>query len=351
MHSVIRHLSSVIVVTLPSAAHAQLSLRAGALHARYGGNASGSAVSIAPRVDMRDGPARGSFEINLSSFANSGTALQAGFEVSTSKEFGRAAVGLTTLASGNYLDAPNDNDLSGTFLANVAFGWTIGRVVAGVAGGAGYVRPRAFGGGSNVRNVVASLGAELGGTTLLLRGQQFWLRFGDYRDVNASVARRQGRLSFEAMAGARFFDTVNEGVWQVATAVELRPSLALEASAGRWPSSPEGFARGTFGAVGFRVFKRARLSPALAVVPAGPGRVRVTLTVPGRRELLIGGDWNEWTPVPMRHEGGNRWSIELPLGPGAHKFAIRRGDEWMVPDGVPSLPDDFGGRAGLIVVS
>jgi hypothetical protein len=41
----------------------------------------------------------------------------------------------------------------------------------------------------------------------------------------------------------------------------------------------------------------------------------------------------------------------LPLGPGAYRFSlILDGEHWVVPEGVPMLPDDFGGEVGLLLV-
>ncbi len=72
---------------------------------------------------------------------------------------------------------------------------------------------------------------------------------------------------------------------------------------------------------------------------------------PHAERLAIAGDWNDWTAVAMRREGRGRWTVELPLAPGVYRYALLvDGRAWAVPDGVPSLPDDFGGRVGVLVV-
>jgi hypothetical protein len=74
--------------------------------------------------------------------------------------------------------------------------------------------------------------------------------------------------------------------------------------------------------------------------------------VPGATSVDIAGDWNSWTPAPMAKDVDGRWSVELPLQGGAHKFIIVvDGQRQMVPRGVPTLPDGFGGTVGLLVVS
>jgi len=141
-----------------------------------------------------------------------------------------------------------------------------------------------------------------------------------------------------------------EGVWQASAALALTGPVALEASAGRWPTSPDGFTRGFYASGGVRLLSKTARPAGPVIERIGAGRTRVTFVVRGEQQVGIGGDWNEWRPVPMRSEGGGRWTVELPLAAGAHKFALWINDQWRVPDGVPTLPDDFGGRVGLIVI-
>jgi hypothetical protein len=88
------------------------------------------------------------------------------------------------------------------------------------------------------------------------------------------------------------------------------------------------------------------------VEPLGGGQVRVSLTYDEPVDRLeIAGDWNGWMPLPLTQEEAGRWSFEVRLDPGIHKFSIVvNGSEWTVPDGVATVPDDFGGTVGLLVV-
>ena len=344
---VLRRLN-VFLLLLATTAEAQVSLRVGAITTEHTG-ASGQALTITPRLELRDGPARGALEFTWSRFDSGERVWQTGFEVSNSTNVLGGTAGLLAAANANVLNS----DFSATGSATVMFGRGIGPVVAGVGAGFGLLRPLVGSESHRLRNVVATVSGELHGTRAQVRGQHVWLSGADYDDVTLLLGRRTGRLSMEAMAGARMFDLFTDGLWQVSAAFQFAAPLALEASAGRSPTSPEGFARGYFATLGLRLSAPPRpLHPAVSITSLGNGLVRVTITVRAARAVFIGGSWNEWNPVAMREEGNGRWSIELPLRAGAHRFGLRRGadGDWFVPDGVPSLPDDFGGRVGLIVI-
>jgi hypothetical protein len=90
----------------------------------------------------------------------------------------------------------------------------------------------------------------------------------------------------------------------------------------------------------------------LVVEPLGGGQLRVSITYDEPVERLeIAGDWNDWMPLPLTRGRAGRWWFEVRLDPGIYKFSVVvNGSEWMVPEGVATVPDDFGGTAGLLVV-
>jgi hypothetical protein len=54
-------------------------------------------------------------------------------------------------------------------------------------------------------------------------------------------------------------------------------------------------------------------------------------------------------PLTARPDG--RWETVVRLVPGAYRFSlVVDGERWTVPEGVPSMSDDFGGRVGLLIV-
>ena len=89
----------------------------------------------------------------------------------------------------------------------------------------------------------------------------------------------------------------------------------------------------------------------VTIESAEPGRERVTFVVPGAEQVAIAGEWNDWTPVALTRLDGERWQANVTLGKGAHRFSLLlNGERWLVPSGVPSIPDSFGGTVGLLVV-
>ncbi|MEX2473249.1 MAG: glycogen-binding domain-containing protein, partial [Gemmatimonadota bacterium] len=63
------------------------------------------------------------------------------------------------------------------------------------------------------------------------------------------------------------------------------------------------------------------------------------------------GDWNDWTPEPLRQDAEGRWTLPAGLSPGIYRFNLRvDGMRWIVPDGVPVADDGFGGEVGILIV-
>jgi hypothetical protein len=68
------------------------------------------------------------------------------------------------------------------------------------------------------------------------------------------------------------------------------------------------------------------------------------------RAPSVVGDFSGWQEVAMTPEG-RHWVARVRVAPGAHHYAFRLADgRMMVPEGVPSVDDGFGGRAAVLVV-
>lgn len=68
------------------------------------------------------------------------------------------------------------------------------------------------------------------------------------------------------------------------------------------------------------------------------------------RPPMVMGDFSGWQPVAMSPEG-REWVARVRVQPGAHHYAFRLADgQTMVPEGVPSVDDGFGGRSAVLVV-
>ena len=166
------------------------------------------------------------------------------------------------------------------------------------------------------------------------------------------------RGSVSASFGARAGDLSDDPWGQAGVKFELTSSATFEAALGRYPRGLSGLTDGLFASAGIRLHiggaprRSIRIGdPGGNVESLGGGRVRVTLLYRSVQRLDIAGDWNDWAPVRLTPDGPGRWSVEVTLPPGVYKFSIIvDGTEWTVPDGVATVPDEFGGRVALLIV-
>lgn len=91
-----------------------------------------------------------------------------------------------------------------------------------------------------------------------------------------------------------------------------------------------------------------------AAAPAAPrleeGAAHFRLPREDARPPVLIGDFSGWEPVPMRPEGA-WWVARVRLAPGAYHYAFRAADGTvLVPAGVPTVDDGFGGRSAVLVV-
>jgi 1,4-alpha-glucan branching enzyme len=83
------------------------------------------------------------------------------------------------------------------------------------------------------------------------------------------------------------------------------------------------------------------------------GKIAFHVTAPGAVAVEINGDFTNWTPMPLTADPHMRgqWSVTLPIAPGHYQMNVRvDGNKWMVPPGLLSMQDEFGGAVGLLVV-
>lgn len=89
----------------------------------------------------------------------------------------------------------------------------------------------------------------------------------------------------------------------------------------------------------------------LALSQAGDGRWIMRATVTGASRVEIAGDFSDWDPVALARERANAWTVRVRLAPGVHQVALRAdGGSWVAPAGLPTVTDEFGGVAGVLVV-
>ncbi len=185
----------------------------------------------------------------------------------------------------------------------------------------------------------------------------------DYTDGTADVTWRGGPFTVSALVGARTGNLGGKPWLQARAGYRAAAWATLEAQLGSYPQDLSGFTSGKFLSIGVWLRPAVRTDTRLPGSYARPrgsdvtiestqaGRLRVTFVVPGAQRVAIAGEWNDWTPEALTRVDGERWQANVALGKGAHRFSLLvDGDRWVVPSGVPSIPDSFGGTVGLLVV-
>lgn len=138
----------------------------------------------------------------------------------------------------------------------------------------------------------------------------------------------------------------------------VNPLSAIELGLGSYLADPiQGLPSGRYGTLGVRVFARewrpSTVSPVggRGVVAADRQGVVLEFELPDAEVAEIAGDWNGWVPLPMERLGDRRWRVVIPLERGVYHFNVRLDVvRWVVPDGVTTLDDGFGGKQGILIV-
>jgi hypothetical protein len=73
--------------------------------------------------------------------------------------------------------------------------------------------------------------------------------------------------------------------------------------------------------------------------------------MPDAHSVAIAGDWNAWQPLPLRGLGDDLWEQALALRRGVYHFNLLvDGSNWVVPNGVATVPDGMGGMVAVLIV-
>lgn len=190
--------------------------------------------------------------------------------------------------------------------------------------------------------------------TVDLRASGSWADTIRFFDGLAGLMYTDRHVTVSAHGGIRTGDLGDEPWAQGQLEWRIMPYLALETAVGNYPADITGFTEGFFVSAGLRIGTRRRdlpPEPNVRTERLGGQQAQVTFTVRDAEDVAIAGEWNAWTPTPLARIDGSHWRITLPLGPGAYRFAlVIDGDRWVVPKGVPAMPDDFGGEVGLLLI-
>jgi hypothetical protein len=350
------------------------SLDVGGVALRYADTLNASAVSVTPRVLASWGRAIAEASGTYSQFRSGGRSTQGMLSGSLFTPAARGSLAeLAALAGGS---AHNDGTRTGVLLANGRLhfmrGW--GELFVGAGGGRTWV-----GGGAQ------SMLLGEAGASKMLREVTATLNFSPtaiadsikYTDGQLSLSLTRNRLDLGAVLGTRLGDQLTSlggtaRSWGSLNAVAwMTPRLALAASAGTYPIDPtQGFPGGRFVSLSVRLAtgrsrQSSSVTPSQAVLPgeeAPPvsdfaavrdslGAVWLRVNAPRAQLVEVTGDFTNWEPVPMLPTSGGWWAVTLPITPGKYQMNLRLdGGKWLVPPGLLSMADEFGGTVGLLIV-
>jgi hypothetical protein len=352
---------ALLVVHAPPLSAQDLSVRVGGLHTRYADSLTGTAGSFAGRL-VFDGPRlRVGSSFSVAQFSTGHSAVQFGASALALRALGAGRAwsgGVLTQLSGSWLQ---HGTLSGVATAGPVLAAASGPWLGWIAGEGGAVR-RLDGRSDALFGGTLHLNVDLGAWGLDASGSATRAGLIRYADFTFGIDGRAGPVSGGVLAGARS-GGLGGGPWaQARAAWRVARSVALEVEGGKYPADISGFTHGLFVTAGVRVgLTRGALDPrrgrarsgsdALRVERAGRGLVRLVFRVPGARAVALAGEWNGWESAPLTMRADGRWETVVPLAPGAYRFSlVVDGELWTVPSGVPTMPDDFGGQVGLLVV-
>ncbi len=183
-------------------------------------------------------------------------------------------------------------------------------------------------------------------------------------ELSASAGARGGAVLPPPVRDARQWGSVSLRWW-------FASRWALEAGGGTYPVDlTQGFPSGRFASIGLRLGGRRHVEPLLSSVDprdrraaraAGldrfevatvAGRQRLRVLAPQASRVEVNGDFTRWTPVALRRASAGWWELEVSLSAGAHEVTVRvDGGRWLVPPGLATVTDEFGGRVGRLLVT
>jgi hypothetical protein len=81
------------------------------------------------------------------------------------------------------------------------------------------------------------------------------------------------------------------------------------------------------------------------------GRIRLVVGAPPESQRVeVRGTFTDWAPVALTR-GADGWSVVLGAAGATHRVQVRvNGGPWRVPLSLPAVEDEFGQRAGILVI-
>ena len=353
--------AAALGVAAPPGSAQQVSLRLGGVRASYANAVSGSAGVATTRLTWDAPRFVAAFDASYARFAAGWWATQASGSFYGIRIVGpRAGIGLRVDGEAGKV---SDGVWSGVLDAGPVASLLVGRSVLSAGMSVGALRRIDS---ASSATVVGTLRARTDAGPWTVQGtlESTHARGIHFADATAEVGWKAGPVGLSALAGGRDGNLGGKPWLQGQLELRVTSWVTLEAQAGSYPRDISGFTGGSFVSLGvwLRPWSRPAGIPApgfsrgpsrrvVTIESPEPGRERVTFVVRGAQQVAIAGEWNDWTPVALTLLDGERWQANVSLGKGAHRFSlVVDGARWVVPDGVPSIPDSFGGAVGLLVV-
>jgi hypothetical protein len=349
----------------------------GGVALRYADTLNASAATVSPRILATWGRAIAEASGTYSQFGSGGWSTQGVLSGSLFTPTARGLLAeLGALAGGS---SHNDGTRTGVVLANGRLHLIRSRseLFLGAGGGRTW-----FGGGA--RSVLLG---EAGASTML---REVAVTFTvsptavadsiKYTDGQLSLSLTRDKLDLGAVVGTRLGDQLTSlggtaRSWGSLSAVAwMTPRLALVASGGTYPIDPtQGFPGGRFVSASIRLAtgrSRQSQSSSMAQSPTksvigeeappvsgfaalrdSAGSVTLRVNAPRAQLVEVSGDFTNWVPIRLEPASGGWWAVTLPIDPGKYQMNLRLdGGKWLVPPGLLSMVDEFGGTVGLLVV-
>ncbi len=184
---------------------------------------------------------------------------------------------------------------------------------------------------------------------------------GWFTDATVGATLTRGRAVASLAAVARISGAYgSKGAGSIFLQFYVAPRVALEVAGGSYLDDPyQGLPRAGFVTLGVRLHATARASSAdpkgpkwSPLVPERRGdSLVVRFQFDSARSVAIAGDWNQWAQLPLRSLGAGLWEGTLALRHGLYHFNVLvDGTDWVVPNGVATVPDGLGGMVAVLVV-
>jgi len=352
----------------------ETSLDVGAMALRYADTVSTGAAVITPHIGIDWREAFADASATFSQFSIGGWSLQGVASGSRLIPISRQFLGEVGLLGGG--STHNDGTRTGEIVGNARLHFPMNSVELFVGTGAG----RTWDGSAWRTMVLGEAGASVGSSDrgAVITFTPTTVDSIHYADLQGTLSWSTGIADIAAVIGTRIGDQLTSlsgtaRSWASVSAIrQLNRRFALSLSGGTYPIDPtQGFPGGRFASLAVRIATgRAPILPGPAVDPTalgapstpvtsfeaqrdGQGRLTFSVSAPGAQSVEINGDFTNWVPLRLTQDAhdASRWTAVLPIEPGKYEMNIRvDGSHWMVPPGLLSLRDEFGGAVGLLVV-